>query len=643
MLVATAGHVDHGKTALIKALTGVDTDRLPEEKQRGLSIDLGFAYHDLGGGEVLGFVDVPGHERFVRNMAAGVAAIDYALLVVAADDGPMPQTREHLAILELLGVPRGAVAISKIDRVDEARVDEVKAAVRSVVAGTALANAEIYPVSGLTGAGVENLRDALLTASDVNRGRDDEGNFRLAIDRSFTVSGAGLVVTGAVMAGHVSVGDQLLLSPQGVSVRVRGLRALDRETDTGVVGQRCALNITGPDLRRVEVKRGDWIVAPEAHAPARRFDARLTVLADEPRPLTHWTPVHVHAAASDVTGRVAILGSRRITPGETGLAQLVLDQPIGALHGDRFILRDQSARRTIAGGMVLDPFPPPRGRARPARLTQLEALAAPTPAEALALLLTQGDGLVDLDNFATAWNLTPEAAEALWRGHDLMRITVAGRAVGLSAGRWQALRDDVLDTLGRWHARHPDSLGPEETDLRRTLSHPVANALMAAAVARLLQDGALRRDGLSLRLPDHRAEMTPEDAALWRRVEPLIAEGGIRPPRVRELAADLDLEIAATEGFLGRAARLGHLLRVAPNRYFPPAAVHRLAEIAEETAAQAADGLFSAAEYRDRSSIGRNLTIEVLEFLDAAHVTRRIGERRRILQTADEAFGRPAS
>ena len=223
MLVATAGHVDHGKTALIKALTGVDTDRLPEEKQRGLSIDLGFAYHDLGGGEVLGFVDVPGHERFVRNMAAGVAAIDYALLVVAADDGPMPQTREHLAILELLGVPRGAVAISKVDRVDAARVDAVTAAVRGVVAGTALADADVYPVSGLTGAGVGALREALLTAAQTGRDHDAEGNFRLAIDRGFTVSGAGLVVTGAVMAGSVTAGEQLLLSPQGVPVRVRGL------------------------------------------------------------------------------------------------------------------------------------------------------------------------------------------------------------------------------------------------------------------------------------------------------------------------------------------------------------------------------------------------------------------------------------
>lgn len=641
MLVATAGHVDHGKTALIKALTGVDTDRLPEEKQRGLSIDLGFAYHDLGGGEVLGFVDVPGHERFVRNMAAGVAAIDYALLVVAADDGPMPQTREHLAILELLGVPRGAVAISKIDRVDDARIAEVTAAVRAVVADTALADADIYPVSGLTGTGVQELRAALLAAAHAGRDRDAEGNFRLAIDRSFTVSGAGLVVTGAVMAGRVTAGDQLLLSPQGVAVRVRGLRALDREAETGVAGQRCALNITGADLRRVEVERGDWIVAPPAHAPVRRFDAELTVLADEPRALTHWTPVHVHAAASDVTGRVAILGSRQIAPGETGLVQLVLDQPIGALHGDRFILRDQSARRTVAGGRVLDPFPPPRGRARPARLAQLEAMAAPAPAEALGVLLRQGDGLVDLDNFATAWNLTPEAADILWRGHNLVRITVADRTVGLSAARWQALRDDVLDTLERWHAQHPDSLGPEEATLRRALRHPIANALMAAVVTRLLQDGALRRDGLSLRLPEHRAEMTPEDAVLWQRVEPLIAEGGIRPPRVRELAADLDLEVEAIESFLTRAARLGHLLRVAPNRYFPPAAVHRLAEIAEETAAQAADGLFSAAEYRDRSGIGRNLTIEVLEFLDAAHVTRRVGERRRILQTADEAFGKP--
>ena len=421
MIVATAGHIDHGKTLLVKALTGIDADRLPEEKRRGLTIDLGFAYRHLGGDAVLGFIDVPGHEKFVRNMLAGVSGIDFALLIVAADDGPMPQTEEHLAILDLLGVRIGAIAITKIDRVAPQRLAEATEEVGVLLAGTTLEAAPVFPLSAMTGDGMAALQDHLEAAALAFDMRRDDGNFRLAIDRSFTIAGAGLVVTGTVYAGRVSVGDRLLLSPAGTPVRVRAIHAQNRDAAQGRAGERCALNITGSGIGRHSAHRGDWILAEPAHAPVRRLDATLGLLGSEQRALRHWTPVHLHLAAVAVTGRVAVLEGGSIAPGKSGLVQLVLDEPIGALSGDRFILRDQSARRTIGGGRIIDPFSPARGRARPERITVLRQMGGGDPAvELRALLDASADG-VDLSCFALARNLTGAEADALWEQVEMIR------------------------------------------------------------------------------------------------------------------------------------------------------------------------------------------------------------------------------
>ncbi len=386
MIIATSGHIDHGKTVLVKALTGVDTDRLPEEKARGISIDLGYAYHKLDQDNVLGFIDVPGHEKFVRNMLAGVTGIDYALLVVAADDGPMPQTEEHLAILDLLGLSAGAVAITKIDRAEPDRVEEVIELTEMLLDGTSLEGAPVFPVSGISGDGVIELRTHLETVAAAFDSSQHDGNFRLAIDRRFTVPGAGLVVTGSVFSGKVAVGDQLVLSPSGHQARVRGIHAQNRDSETGQVGQRCALNITGPDLDKEQVHRGNWVLGETVHAPTKRFDARIRLLKSEPRALKHWTPVHLHIGAADIIARIALLDGKTVAPGTSATVQLVLDEPVGALHGDRLILRDQSARRTMAGGSVIDPFAPTRGRSKPARLAAVGAMEDSDPAQALTFI-----------------------------------------------------------------------------------------------------------------------------------------------------------------------------------------------------------------------------------------------------------------
>ncbi|MGY9014686.1 MAG: selenocysteine-specific translation elongation factor, partial [Rhodospirillales bacterium] len=380
MIIATAGHIDHGKTLLVKTLTGVDTDRLPEEKARGLTIDLGFAYQPLGeNGAMVGFVDVPGHERFIRNMLAGVTNIDYALFVIAADDGAMPQTLEHLAILDLLGAYKGVVALTKIDRVDADRVAEVSTQIENLLSTTKLAGIEIMPVSAITGDGIEDLKANLELAAEENKARASDGNFRLSVDRCFTIPGAGIVATGTVFSGKISDDEHAILSPEGIEVRIRRIHAQNMESKTGQAGQRCAINIAGRGLRKVQVHRGDWLVAENAHNPTSRFDARIKLLPGEPRSLKHWTPVHVHLGAGDVPGRVAVLEGRSIEPGDQALVQIVFDRRLNIVKGDKFILRDQTARRTMAGGLVIDPFPPARGRTRPERLALVKAMENPDP------------------------------------------------------------------------------------------------------------------------------------------------------------------------------------------------------------------------------------------------------------------------
>ena len=344
MIVGTAGHIDHGKTTLVKALTGVDCDRLKEEKARGITLDLGYAYSSDGS---LGFVDVPGHERLVHNMLAGATGIDYVLLVVAADDGPMPQTREHLAIADLLGLTRGAVALTKIDAVDAVRRAAVQQEIAALLAPTALAGAPVFPVSAKTGEGVASLTAALQSAALATPARPASGGFRLAIDRAFHLAGAGLVVTGTAFAGSVRVGDTVCISPPGWRARVRNIHAQDRASETGQVGQRIALNLVG-DFGKEDIARGMWVLDSALHAPVRCLHARIRLLPSE-APLAHWTQAHLHVGTEDVVARIALLEGDTLAPGESMLAELLLERPVGALHGDRFILRDVSAQRSLGG------------------------------------------------------------------------------------------------------------------------------------------------------------------------------------------------------------------------------------------------------------------------------------------------------
>src|SRR5437762_8667063 len=455
MILATAGHIDHGKTALVRALTGIDADRLPEEKRRGLTIDLGFAYASLPDGTELGFVDVPGHERFLPNMLAGVLSIDRVLLIVAADDGPRPQTLEHLDILELIGIAEVTGIVTKIDRVPPERRASVETDVAALLAEAGYDGSPIFAVSSVTGEGIAALSEHLsqtAKAADATRGaRPPAGEFRMPIDRAFSLSGIGLVVTGIVAAGAAASGDHLMLSPRGVELRVRGIHAHNRPIERAAAGERCALNLAGSFPEGGDPRRGDWVVAAPLHAPTSRIDLRLTVSRAAPSPLRDGLPVHVHLGTEDVVGRAAVLGARSIAPGESGFVQVDLEQPISALWGDRVILRDHAARHTLAGGRALDPLPPRRGRSRPERLAALAALAEPDAGDALEKLVETG-GIIHLPRFAQVRNLPQSDIETLADVAGFHRLGFGSTAIAIGAERLARLGDSLLAALGQWHA-----------------------------------------------------------------------------------------------------------------------------------------------------------------------------------------------
>ncbi|MFZ5511458.1 MAG: selenocysteine-specific translation elongation factor [Pseudomonadota bacterium] len=613
MIVGTAGHIDHGKSALVRALTGMDPDRLKEEKARGITIDLGFAHRRLEDGGVVAFVDVPGHERFIHNMLAGAAGIDFVLLVVAADDGVMPQTREHLHIVELLGVRRGAVALTKIDLVDATRRQQV-AEQAGALARAALGPCPVFPLCAPRGEGVDALWRHLAAAARATPPRAVGGRFRLAVDRCFALAGHGTVVTGTVFAGLARVGDQVAVAPEGLGARIRAIHAQGEPVAEARAGMRCALNLAGPRVDQHAIRRGDWIVAAPAPEPVERFDARLRLLAEEARPLDHWTSVHVHLGGADLTGRIALLQGSPLAPGDEGLVQVVLEHPTHAVAGDRFVVRDQSARRTLGGGRVLDPFPPARRRRTPMRLAQLAAWEG-QPAAIAAALAQLPPYRLDKRRFESACNLDPPEAAALWADGSWQAL--AGGTIMASAAHWQALGREVLAAV---------TAAPlPAAELFARLARPWGRPLFDACIAALVREGRIARAGAALVLPQ-RVAATPARDDAWQDIEALLAAQPLRPMGVAELAVQSRLPQRAVAAALAAAVREGKAVQVAPGHYLLASALARFARCAEELGA--AGRGFTLAEFHRRSGCGRRAAVAVLEYFDRCGYTGRQGEAR---------------
>lgn len=624
MIIAMAGHVDHGKTSLIRALTGIDPDRLPDEKQRGMTIDLGFAHVRLQDGTLVGFVDVPGHERFLGNMLAGVLSVDTALLVVAADDGPMPQTLEHLAILRLTGVTDLAVAVTKTDRVDADRLADATAEVRDLLDNAGYPDASILPVSSQTGDGMAALTRFLSDKAAAWRPRAALGAFRLSVDRAFVMTGSGVVVTGTVVDGRVSVGDRLLLSPSHLPVRVRGIQLHHAEAETAQAGDRCALAITGAKVERDRIHRGDWLVAPHLFRTTHRIDvlARTT----ETEVLKHSTRVQAHLGATAIPGRAVVLDAGDLPAGQEGLVSLTLDRPTGALFADRVVLRDEGTGRVVAGGTVIDPFPPVRRTRREVRLRGLTALRHPDMRDAMAALL-DAEGWIDIAAFALARNRATAELTTLAAGLPARLVGTDVRPVLLSDAARTALETVLIARLDAFHRDHAELPGLTKAALLAAVA-TAPPEVTEAALSALIAQGAVVRRGRMLALPGHQPALARDDQAIWTRIEPALETAALRPPRVRELAAELGLEPDVMERRLIRLERFGLLMHVAANRFFLPHTVVELGKVAETLAAENDAEGFTAAMFSQRSGIGRNLTIQVLEFLDRIGITQRVGEYR---------------
>jgi len=615
LIVTLAGHVDHGKTSIVRAMTGVDTDRLAEEKRRGLTIDLGFAYTEMGGRRV-GFVDVPGHHRFVHNMVAGIANRQYALLVVAADDGVMPQSREHLAILRLLGLRDGAVALTKTDRVPAGRIAEVREQIRSLTTRTFLNRAEIIGLSCETGTGITELRRHLEQAATLSPTFADDRPFRLAVDRAFTVRGSGVVVTGTVVSGSTSLGDRLVLASSGNPIRVRGLHVQDLSSATAAVGDRAAVNITGVGVD--DVQRGDWILDPAMRQGAARFVVHLSVLEDFPRALKHNAPVHVYHATSHTQGRVLLIEGAPIEPGGTAILDLACQAALHVKVGDRIVLRDHDLGCTLGGGQVVDLVVPEQRRRAPDRRDRL-AVTSPDDPDATLNNLSQR-APVEATDFARHWNLSPrrldESVKRLhlaFIGGHLLHPDLVGRAT-----------DAIRKRLADHHRVHPDSPGLTAdlicagTGAERHAQH--------LALTSLVEGGQLRFESGSYADVEHRAAVPAEVTRLFEDVRALL--DSTQPPSLGDMAKRIGKPFAVFEREMRALPAYDLAVRVSDTRYFLPDRLQELAKLAAQLDARAP---FTVRQFRDASGVGRNVVIEVLEYFDGRGLTQRVGDTRRVV------------
>lgn len=625
MIIGTAGHIDHGKTSLIRRLTGKDTDRLPEEKRRGISIELGYAYLSVDEASsdpeaILGFVDVPGHERFVHAMVSGASGIDLAMLVVAADDGPMPQTQEHVDILRLLGVDEGLVVLSKIDTVDQSIADQSVAAIAQLLAGTTAARWPLFPVSSISGQGVHELRRHLFDRARAHHARAAAGHFRLAVDRVFSLQGLGTVVTGTSHAGAVRVGDEVRLMTPGQTdassktARVRSIHAQDQSAATGHAGQRLALNLVG--VAAEDVPRGSWVNGQALRNAVSRFDVLLRVSAHAPRPLGQGLEVHLHHGALDGLARIHPLSAERLEPGDEGLVSITLDTPLAVCCGDRIILRDSQARQTLAGGRVLDTSPPHRGRRAPTRLGLLQFLGQANTAAGIAAAVAAAP--MPLERLQTGWNLRPDEAAQLVAEAGL----VAAAGMLIHPDHWGQLREKVILAVEETHLREPEMPGMEINRLRRVVAPAMDTDAFAHLIDQLIADGHAVRRGVFLARPEHRVELSAPERNLWMSIAPLLDESPFNPPRVRDIAKLVNIPEAEIRANLRRVARIGEVTLVALDHFFLTSRVGEMAKMVQELADQ--HGQVRAAEFRDRIGGGRKVAIQILEFFDRIGYTRRL-------------------
>ena len=628
-IIGTAGHIDHGKTSLIKSLTGEDTDRLKEEKERGISIDLGFAHFDLPDGTRAGIVDVPGHERFIRNMLAGAHGIDLVLFTVAADDGVMPQTEEHLDILHLLGIERAAFIITKSDLVPEARVREVEEDILILTAGTSLEGSPAFPFSAITGAGLDRIRAYIIETLQKADQPEARGYFRLPVDRVFILQGHGLIVTGTALSGQVASGDRVRCLPGDQLYRVRSLQVHNEAKETGTRGQRIALNLSGQE--KPAIARGDVVCDEKLTRTTDRFDTLLEIRPMAGSGVKNHQRVRVHLGTAERMGKVILLEPReKVGPKESCYCQISLVEPLLTLRRDRFIIRDETARRTLGGGVVLDPWAKKHKRKESGLPEALALLRAGEPASLVEHLIDTGDeAALPIAPIYQFLNLREEEVRLLLSRIDGVRaVGLEGETVYTTARKWQRLTEALLAQLRDFHAGHPLAPGMEMEAARDKLPGAVPARFFRALVERLETDKVIARDGSLIRLPGHTVQLKEDEQHLAGRITALLRQTPLAPPDLKEVERTLGVPRARLLEVVRVLERERSVLRVTNDLYFLREGIDTVKTGLYKHLTEQSD--ITPAAFRELFGTSRKYTIPLLEYFDREGVTIRVGDARRL-------------
>jgi selenocysteine-specific elongation factor len=628
-IAGTAGHIDHGKSLLIKALTGIDTDRLKEEKERGITIELGFAYLDLPGGSLLGIVDVPGHERFVRHMVAGAAGLDLIIMVIAADEGIMPQTREHLDICRMLGIEKGLVVLTKKDLADPEWLALVTEEVRDFTRGTFLEGSPVIPVSGLTGEGLPELLSTLdMTVREIEP-RTPWGVFRMPVDRVFTMKGFGTVLTGTTLSGSTRVGEVLQIYPGELAAKVRGLQVHNQVREEVEAGYRTAINLQGVD--RDEVKRGDTIAPPGQLSPSYIMDVRLHLLPSAAKPLASRTRIRFHMGTSEVLGRVHLLEADELEPGRSGLAQMRLEKPAVALARDRFVVRSYSPSTTIGGGVIIDPTAAKYRRRNQKVIAKLESLERGSPEEALlAALLHNGFKGGSISSLAVALNMEEEqTAECLGDLESAGKVHRSGTGVKDRVIHDQilaGLRENIHGILESFHRQNPLKAGLPREELKSRLPREVDPKVLALILAQMEEQGTLTLDAKLARLSGYVAKLDDKQLEQKKEIEASLKKTGLAAPSPSEMARNLKMDPVLLRGLVQMMVEEGLLVKVHEHIFVHRDHLESLIGKLEEHFMNQPD--LTVGHFKELTGLTRKHSIPYLEYFDRHGITLRVGDKR---------------
>ena len=630
IILGTAGHIDHGKTSLIKAMTGIDTDRLKEEKARGITIELGFASLDLPGGQHLGIVDVPGHEKFIKNMVAGATGIDIVVMIIAADEGVMPQTREHMEICMLLGVSHGLVAMTKIDMVDEEWMELALEDIRDFSQGTFLENSPIIPVSSVTGQGIPDLIAALDALAGDIPPRPPSSLFRLPIDRVFTMKGFGTVITGTLVSGKVSVGDTIMIYPSGITSKVRGIQVHNQSAESAEAGMRTAINFQGLD--KTTVQRGEVLSKPGALIPSYMVDLSFHYLASNRKPLKNRTLVRLHTGTNEVLGHLVLLEQEELPPGQTAVAQIRLDSPVALVKDDRFVVRSYSPIRTIGGGQVLNPTPQKHKRLKPEIISGLQRLTDEDPEEIITYHIEQaGYSGVSYSHLKIMANLGGKQLDTILQhmlSQKIILQTDKENRIYVHQSTFETLQQKSAEYLTKYHEINPLKAGMPKEELRSKFPRLSNSKLFNLVLNQMIKSKQIVQEENTVRLESHRVSLGVDQADVRKKILTAYRQGKLQPPYFREVVKTLDADPQRTKEVLMHLVEEGQIVKTKEDLYFHADAVNELKTRLVDFLKS--HGEITTPQFKEMTGASRKYVIPLIEYFDSKHVTLRVGDSRKL-------------